>query len=138
MWRRGKARASGRVSEELAAYLGGHYVEYLRDQDRPVPTWAWLNLLAHGTEAEIAAERALVGAHVEATRWRDARSYLAGEVLAILDADPVGLANVQESVLVPVELRFIEGGTTPGPSLADLVATVLAGLEAYRQVLKRR
>lgn len=138
MWRRGRTSAHTGVTQEIDAYLSGHIVEYLRAQDRPVPAWAWLNLLAHGTEQEILAEHRMVGAHAEATPWRDARSYLAGEVLAVLDADPVGLANVQESVLVPVELALIERGTMPGPNLAELVSAVLAGLEAYRQVLKRR
>lgn len=136
MWRRGRTSARTGLTQELDAYLSGHIVEHLRTQERPVPTWAWLNLLAHGTEQEILAEHSKVGAHGEATPWQDARSYLAGEVLAVLDADPVGLANVQESVLVPVELALIDRGTTPGPSLAELVSAVLSGLEAYRQVLK--
>jgi hypothetical protein len=43
------------VWSEAEAFLGGTYAEHLISHGRRVPSWAWLNRVAHGTEADLAA-----------------------------------------------------------------------------------
>ena len=53
--RRRKDGAPGDIGAECQAFLQGSYVEHLASLDRAIPSWAWLNTLAHGTATEIAA-----------------------------------------------------------------------------------
>ena len=72
-----------------------------------VPAWAWANLLAHGTAEDLRTESGSprLGGVSKYEQWRQARSYLAAEVL---DCTGLGrsLSEFQTSVLVPRELHF--------------------------------
>jgi hypothetical protein len=96
----------GTVAFECAAFLEGTLAEYWEDRGIVVPVWAWLNLLAHGSEAEI-AESMLQTRQSRRTAhgWRAARSSLAYEVLDLLD-DEFTLAEMQATILVPLELEM--------------------------------
>jgi hypothetical protein len=98
--------AGGTIALECAAFLGGTLAEYWDDRGIVVPVWAWTNLLAHGSEASITASmvrsrRSRRAAH----SWRVARSYVAYELFDLLD-DEFTLADMQATVLVPVELEM--------------------------------
>jgi len=69
--------------------------------------WVWTNLLAHGSEESLVAERRVAPFRMMTAedRWHAARSYLAGEVLDL--AEHYGpLLSLQRNVLVPLELQF--------------------------------
>jgi hypothetical protein len=71
-----------------------------------VPVWAWTNVLAHGSEEDLRAESAAVcRGGTYGWRWRQARSYLAGEVLHCAQLHG-SLAEVQRTVLAPLELKL--------------------------------
>lgn len=94
------------IAAECEAFLYGTLAEYWDDKGICVPVWAWLNLLAHGTETQVAETALRSGRHRRTARsWRIARSYLAYEVLDLLDAE-FTLADMQASVLIPLELEM--------------------------------
>jgi hypothetical protein len=69
-----------------------------------VPVWAWVNLLAHGSEDELRAVRD-APPRLWSDEWQQARRLLAAEVLLL--AEELGtLREVQDKVLIPMELSL--------------------------------
>jgi hypothetical protein len=99
---------------ECEAFLTGHYVDRLLSEGRLVPSWAWLNLLAHGTESEIGAcaetdgTDGAVGARPD---WHLVLAFLAQELLAEAARQGVAVAELQRRALVPLELALIGSRT---------------------------
>ena len=143
MWRRRRGSMSAALVAECEAFLAGGYAEQLDELD-PAPDWVWLNLLAHGTlEQLVAAQRELGSVRARAgdwraRRWRDARAYLAGEVLDVVRGQPDRLGALQERVLIPLELRL--AATSPARlSPGHVVSAVVRALEddAWHQRRRR-
>ena len=44
---------AGELVAECAAFVRGGYAPYPAERCRPVPVWAWTNVLAHATEPEL-------------------------------------------------------------------------------------
>ena len=91
------------IGDELEAFLAGRYVRFQRDRHREIPSWAWLNRLAHGTSDEVIA----LGERRVRRRdaWEHAEQLLAREIMVLAGGDLEGL---QRSVLMPLELRLAE------------------------------
>lgn len=123
LWRQDPAEIA--LVEESQAFLDGRYAELAASSDERVPVWAWMNLLAHGTEAElrIAASQLLV-----AEGWRQARAFLAGEVVNVIDAGLMPLSQVQRDILVPLELDILSCPTANQWTPAQLVSGLLGVL----------
>ncbi len=99
-------QTSGTVALECEAFLNGTLAEYWDEKGVIVPVWAWMNLLAHGTEEQINEMVAHPSRPRRAVRnWRIARSYLATEVLDLVDAH-FTLRDMQSTILVPLELEM--------------------------------
>lgn len=111
--------------EACEAFLEGTYVELMDASGASVPVWAWMNLLAHGTEAELRAAADALG---EGDSWQQARSFLAGELLEIIDAGHLALAQLQHDVLVPLELDILDCRCSNGWTPAQLVRGLLGVL----------
>ncbi len=118
---------------ESEAFLLGHYAQYLGLQHRPVPAWAWLNALAHGGEADISSlatseppRRALPS---DTTVWQQALAFLAQELISQAARRGRPVADLQRSMLVPIELelagRPAQSSIEPG-TVVSRVLTVLA------------
>ncbi len=113
------------------AFLRGRYHELLVATGRRVPAWAWLNVLAHGTLAElreVATGQRWGSAGSSCPRlWREALAFMASEVLDAA-GDETGLRSIQQSRLVPLELMLADqygfGALTPA-RLAGAVMTAL-------------
>ncbi len=103
--RKHQAGSSSLVSE-CEAFLNGTLAEYWEERGIAVPVWAWTNLLAHGAEPLIGE---CVTRQTPSRRWvrswRVARSYLANEVIDLVDSQCT-LADMQSGVLVPLELEM--------------------------------
>jgi hypothetical protein len=54
VWRRHDPDEA-RLAAECEAFLAGSLAETLSDVDGRVPAWTWMNLLAHGTVADLRA-----------------------------------------------------------------------------------
>jgi hypothetical protein len=120
---------------EIEAFLSGDYATYLRCRRREVPGWAWLNSFAHGElttlrEAQrslqpLGAPSRLAGAE---KAWFQAQSIVGRDLLRIVQDDPQRLTLVQQSILVPLELRLMELETDAGLTAYDLVQETRAAL----------
>lgn len=115
------------LAEECEAFLEGRIAELCADRGDPVPVWAWLNLLAHGTAEEVGA---VVLRDRHADRWRQARAYVAGELLDHVEAAGEELLAFQQRVLVPLELDVVAcpaaARWTPGQMFGALLRTLPA------------
>lgn len=113
-------------------------MEHLERHGEHLPAWAWMNLLAHATDDQ------LLGAGARAPRpsrrpsvWRQARSYLVGEVLnTVARCGP--LTSLQTDVLVPLELELMAGSRFDEYSPAEWVTRVLAALRDYERTKLQR
>jgi hypothetical protein len=78
------------------------------DADRAGPATDWRRADAlfpeHGTEDELRAEACQ---HPRSDSWRQARSFVAGELVDLIDAGILTLADFQRTVMVPLELDVI-------------------------------
>lgn len=129
-WARRRRRAEERaLVAETEAFLEGDLAERLEASAGYVPAWAWTNRLAHASEGQLAAEQGAVLQTEAASRgkWRQARAYLAGEVLRAA-ALYGSLAELQRDVLVPLEIELSRKYGPRGCRLADWVATVEVAL----------
>lgn len=116
---------------ECEAYLSGRYARYLEETSRPVPGWAWLNLLARGSEADIAALASGEACDPGPTVWQQALSFLALELLSRAAQQGRTLEELQRSTLVPLEFRLAKRGTPPYLTPATFVSIVLAALSRH-------
>jgi hypothetical protein len=141
MWRREGHPAGAELVAGCEAFITGRYAEYFEERDQPVPAWVWMNLLGHGTHDELVSARGDLGsargwARLNAA-WRQARSYLAGEVLDAVDAGRGPLPQLQRRVLLPLESQLAVD-LAPGRNPKWLVTAVLAALEEDRRRRRRR
>lgn len=138
VWKNKESPAGAELVADSEAFLMGRLVEVFELRRVYVPTWFWMNMLAHGTDAELqAAQTADNGRQpVHDGIWRQARSYLAGEVLAV-SASRGPLARVQQRVLVPLELELAAHREVERWSASEWVGAVEAALGAYRRIDRR-
>jgi hypothetical protein len=150
MWPFDESGQGRQLVSDCTAFLLGHLAEQIEARRGHVPVWAWLNLVAHGSEEDVlSARRAVVSARsapgtsldVSIECWHRARSYLAAEVLNLVDRwGP--LAEVQREVLVPLELEFASHPETLQrwcPSdLVKAVTSVLEECSGRREKLRVR
>ena len=123
---------------DASAFLTGWLVERIEEGGGDVPVWAWTNLLAHGTEADLCSERAAEGRSRLAAGgdWHEARSFLAAEVLDLSEGCG-SLAELQRSTLLPLELALASSSEVARWDPGHLVAAVRAVLGEYRQSCRR-
>jgi len=119
---------------DTEAFLSGDYATYLKKRRRDVPGWAWLNSFAHGElttlrvtqqSRQLVSASRLAGAE---KAWSQAQSIMGRDLLRIVQDDPQRLMLVQQSILVPLELRLMELETNSGLTAYDLVQATRAAL----------
>ena len=113
------------VAAACEAYLSGAYRQFLEEQGRPVPAWAWLNRLAHGDRSSI---EALAGAPDDGSPAALVAS-IARMLLLVADRRGGSLASVQRQRLIPLEGRMASAPSgVPGDQdeLARALAAALA------------
>jgi hypothetical protein len=130
-----EGRYEGRaLARECEWFLDGRLAERLYQDGNPVPVWAWMNLLAHGTLEDL---RSRPGTFPNAPHslqpWVEARRYLADEVLDVV-AHGSPLPTVQREALIPLELELVHAPVDLRP--ADWVGMVTGALE--RRAARRR
>jgi hypothetical protein len=137
--RKSKAKAPSEdgslLIAETEAFLSGDYASYLRSHRREVPGWAWLNSFAHGELTVLRETQRLT--HVLASvsgmagaekSWVQAQDILRRDLLTIVQDDPHCLKLVQQSILVPLELRLMELEANAGLTAYELVQATRAAL----------
>lgn len=121
--------------DDCDAVLSGLFAEHLARRRRTIPAWAWLNLLAHGSGDQLQGAGEALAGYPVLRHWRDARAYLAHDVLETVGQTATTLRELQRDVLIPLELQMI--GTDSGnrhtrPALISLVLTALASYRGAR------
>lgn len=130
MWRPERKALAAELFSDCEAFLLGRYAEHVPERGAAVPVWAWTNLLAHGTEPDLRATAAALGAP-GTDAWHAARARLAAEVLALTDpARP--LPDLQSAVLVPLELSLAGRDAVERWDRRTWLATVREALRSYR------
>jgi hypothetical protein len=135
-WRRQKGPTHEDIGAECEAFLQGSYVGYLASLDRAIPSWAWLNTLAHGTAPEIEA----LGRGTSASDWRVARgtewypvvAFLASETLLVARTSGHSITEIQNAVLADIELGLAQEASARSLRPEELVEHTLAALQVYR------
>jgi hypothetical protein len=123
---RRRARVDARrLVRDCDAVATGRFADVLFDRGLRVPVWAWVNLLAHGTESELRRE---VKRRRAADPWRRVRGKLAAQLLERVDAGRIALAEFQRTTLMPLERELMSGGTHARWTVAEFEARVSAVL----------
>lgn len=107
--------------EECAAFLSGHYADYLTERKLPIPAWAWLNAISHGCADDIR----LLAARQCATGPSAVIADVAAQMVRLIDTRRLGLRDMQTRVLVPLECRLAAGHHTRSPNNADEMTQML-------------
>lgn len=110
---RSRAWRDSGLADEVAAFLAGRLVDHLTARGQTVPAWAVLNRLAHADRSELirfvegaGVDRMIHPSYAQAP-WVAAERFIAGHLL-VKAPTPEALVRVQQTALVPVELRLIE------------------------------
>ena len=127
MWHRHDDAYGEELAAECEAFLDGDYVERCETRGVSVPPWAWMNVLAHGTEAEIRAAAANRPEHDEG---RQALAFVAGELVDLIDDGSMDLEVFQRDVLIPLELDVMGCPATTSWRPGQLAAGLLGMLPA--------
>jgi hypothetical protein len=114
---------------ECGAFLVGSLALESSKTGQSPRHWEWLNLLAHGSEEQVTAlandDLATEPRTVQDTKWFAALSFLAAQMLDVIAAGGATLAEVQRSVLVPLELELASNHSNELLVPAALVRRVL-------------
>lgn len=119
------------IVEECSAYLAGDYEALLRRRHAPVPPWATLNRLAHGSLAQV---RSLSRPSRFPRWWRRPDRLtggLATRILQLVEDDPERLVALQQAVLIPLELQ-LASREQPTPGTGEVIARTLVALRTAR------
>lgn len=125
---------------ECGAFLTGGLAAATLTRGRTPRHWEWLNLLAHGTEAQVhelaqgAGQRART---LYEAKWLAALSFLASELLDVAASGAMSLRDLQRTVLVPLELELAADAGNDVPIPAWTVRKVLDRLTSVSQLRQR-
>jgi len=126
------------LADECEAFLHGRLVDHYRAAGEVVPSWAWLNKLAHATPEELAliadGRELAFGSDPEMSSWNQAAVVVAEEVLERAEQTGLRVRAVQLLRLVPFELAAAgnKGGYPMTPQL--LVSVTRAVLHGHPSV----
>ncbi len=121
--------SGNRLVTECEAFLAGRLAD---GAEVVVPVWTWTNLLAHGSEEDLARE-SLEGSGDD---WRKARAYLASSLLALASTNGP-LEEIQQRVLVPLELDLAARPEVAAWEPRGWASAVEHALESYRRQCRR-
>jgi len=135
-WRRNHPTtpAAPTVADECEAFLTGHSAERAVQWGRAVPTWAWINLLAHARAqdlAGLAGGAPLPGTGPDHGRWWVVVRRLAGAVLDQAKRSDTPIAVIQAGPLSAVESWLVDDEPMSQISPDQLIAVVLAVLHGH-------
>jgi hypothetical protein len=120
-----ETRSGARLAREVEAFLSGSSGEWFIARGREVPTWAYVNRVAHAEPAllwELAASEPAREARLATTQsdgrvdglsWRGAVAVLAGEILELGGSDPCSIRHIQLERLQPLESALMSQRARP-------------------------
>ncbi|MBO0727642.1 MAG: hypothetical protein J2P57_00200 [Acidimicrobiaceae bacterium] len=121
--RRRRAAEINFVTAECEAYLSGKYADWLSNHGQPVPGWAWINGLAHGSADDVTATAA---ADAGGEGPDQLIAEIACKVRSATEGTGVSVAALQHHTLIPLETRlwtlFGDAVPTDSSELAEWLA----------------
>lgn len=135
--RRNRVQSRQGVEAELAIeqcdrFLAGHMLDQIDAAGGEYPHWVWLNTLGHASEAELeqlARGMPAIDDTAEVRRARAMLRVLARDVLECARASTATVAELQRTVVIPIELRTLTAPVAP----VTLVRLVRSGLAAAKK-----
>jgi hypothetical protein len=119
------------LASECEAFLAGRFAGLFERRGEPVPSWAWLNPLAHASRDQIERLAAMAGPPRRLGQrlcdWREAVATLATDLLR-LAPDDQSLRGLQLAALLPVELALMGDTAGLAGSPEELLRTARAAL----------
>ena len=109
------------VTDECEFFLTGRYLDHLLDVGDEVPSWVWINPVAHGSPDRL-AEIAALGPGPSTLRsdyraWRIVIAAIAEGVIAAAKETTLPIAEIQSFTLVPVEFALMANPVGPRTTL---------------------
>lgn len=105
------------LDEAWAVVAGRAAADVYIVRGRPVPGWAWLNVLAHGSPSQLADLAAPYRRKPPAGSWARGARDIAAQLVRI---DETEIAAIQAALFVPAEIELLAGRGLPGgPSQLD-------------------
>jgi hypothetical protein len=106
-----EARAGARLADEVEAFLSGMSGRWFLARRRDVPTWSYVNRVAHAPPDALRqlATWAPAGAFNDVS-WRETIGLLAEEILEAAKGDPASIRRIQLDRLIPLELQIMSSG----------------------------
>lgn len=98
------AETAAAVLAEATAIVEGRTVDLYRAKHRPVPRWAWLNLLAHRPADQLQAVAALTD-NPDNDPWAPVADTIAARLITV---GPERAAGLQAGLLVTLELEALQ------------------------------
>ena len=111
------------VGDQAEAYLQGRYRQYLEARHEVVPSWAWVNQVAHGTRCDLAG-RASGSGDVGPGRL------VASVALQLTSLSDAQLLRVQHERLMPLEGAMRDDDGDPPRSEEELARAIIVGLRS--------
>ena len=116
----------GGLGDECEAWLAGTWAEYLADHDEPVPPWAWVNKLAHAPEKLVRSMTRMPATNDD--EWFLLRGCVAEALIKEASSKGVSVADLQRSVLLPIESALFQNETLYRYGNPELMVRILAAL----------
>jgi hypothetical protein len=109
------------VADECESFLAGEYIDRLLDLDREVPSWAWINAIAHAAPSrivELASEPSSPPSmRADYRAWRMVIREIAEDVLATAMDTSATVEEIQSLTLMPIEFALMSNPIGPRTTL---------------------
>lgn len=123
----GRAKPGEGLGDECEAWLAGRWAEHLDTRHQAVPSWAWLNQVAHASEEALQTMSQPPEKNPRDDQWSWLRACVAEALIKRASERGVTVADLQRSVLVPIELALF-GDESRRMGDTELMIMVLAAL----------
>ncbi len=145
VWERTRREPMEIESDELVleceSLLGGRVAEFLGNRRRRIPPWAWVTVLAHASEDQLAVlakgHRHEADTGPGTREWKAAVAFLADDVLCEAKSSGTTVLQLQRATLVPLELELMTGSEARVQNPGQLAALVLAALHRHPSARQR-
>ena len=123
------------MADEVEAFLGGRFVDYLAKHGQPVPAWAVVNRLAHADHAELVrlVDGDLLDARHGAAKphaWAVPERFIAANIL-VTRAHAERLRDPAGGPRAGLELRLIEDTRHEKMTAEQVLDAVARSLESF-------
>jgi hypothetical protein len=126
-WEPGEGSAGQGLGDECEAFLAGEWAEYRRARRQDVPTWAWLNRVAHAPAHGLVLAIRVPASARQTDEWTRLWTCVVEALFRQADENGMTVAELQRATLVPIELTLFANDGLPQPN-PELLVRILSAL----------